>query len=292
MRISKLILTILVIVTFSSCSTREDGGQMIGIVKSSISDQEELGLFYFSRIQYYGEHLPYHFHHKLIDDAKWLQKMVDSACTEVYSMSDSEIEKGEGRKCVLKIRTKILKGDSTDSLSAGLESEFHQIAKRQTNQNDSLERLILKSECLRIRNGIFKGLASANGSMCDFGFGFKGLAPTQFDTIQLDAATTYHLTTTLLNESVSPSEDITVEVQDEGVDHQFFYTVEGGLDMIIEYDDTDANGNPVGIHNIVTTGVGGEGVFTVILKHQPGIKDGNITTGDTDVEVDFETKVN
>ncbi len=182
MRISKLILTILVIVTFSSCSTREDGGQMIGIVKSSISDQEELGLFYFSRIQYYGEHLPYHFHHKLIDDAKWLQKMVDSACTEVYSMSDSEIEKGEGRKCVLKIRTKILKGDSTDSLSAGLESEFHQIAKRQTNQNDSLERLILKSECLRIRNGIFKGLASANGSMCDFGFGFKGLAPTQFDT--------------------------------------------------------------------------------------------------------------
>lgn len=119
-----------------------------------------------------------------------------------------------------------------------------------------------------------------------------GNAPTQFDTIQLDAATTYHLTTTLLNESVSPSEDITVEVQDEGVDHQFFYTVDGGLDLIIEYDDTDANGNPIGIHNIVTTGVGGAGAFTVILKHQPGIKDGNITTGDTDVEVDFETKVN
>ncbi len=119
-----------------------------------------------------------------------------------------------------------------------------------------------------------------------------GNAPTQFDTIQLDAATMYNLTVTLLNESVSPSEDITLEVEDEGVDHQFFFTVDGGLDLTVDYDDTDANGNPIGIQNTVTTGVGGEGIFTVILKHQPGIKDGNITTGDTDVEVAFETHVN
>ena len=33
------------------------------------------------------------------------------------------------------------------------------------------------------------------------------------------------------------------------------------------------------------------GTTTVTLKHQPDIKDGNILTGDTDVEVIFVTEV-
>ena len=62
-----------------------------------------------------------------------------------------------------------------------------------------------------------------------------GAAPTQFDTIRLTAASDYTLTTTLLNESISPAEDITVEVAEEGVDHQFFYTVSAGLNLTIFY---------------------------------------------------------
>ncbi len=133
------------------------------------------------------------------------------------------------------------------------------------------------------------------GDISTFSFrdidGPGGTAPTQFDTIRLTADSDFTLTTTLLNESVSPAEDITVEVAEEGVDHQFFYTVSAGLNLTIAYNDTDANGNPVGIINIAATEGASTGTITVVLKHQPDIKDGNSATGDTDVEVVFVVEI-
>jgi len=118
-----------------------------------------------------------------------------------------------------------------------------------------------------------------------------GALPGQFDTIRLAADSEYNLTTSLLNESVSPAEDITAEVEAEGVDHQFFYTISAGLNITITYNDIDANGNPIGIINSSSTTGVSSGFVTVILKHQPDIKDGNITTGDTDVEVMFVAEI-
>lgn len=117
-----------------------------------------------------------------------------------------------------------------------------------------------------------------------------GASPTTFDTIRLAAGSEFHVHTYLLNESVSPAEDISVEVEEEGADHQMFYTV-SGADISFVYEDTDANGDPIGLHMMATTGVSGNGTVTVTLKHQPGIKDGNIVTGETDVEVTFITEI-
>lgn len=118
-----------------------------------------------------------------------------------------------------------------------------------------------------------------------------GNAPTQFDTILLDNNSNWDLVVTLLDESESPAENITTEVEAEGDEHQFFFTVSAGLNFIINYNDADVNGDPIGIVNIANTGNASMGNVTIILKHQPGTKDGNITTGDTDVEVTFETEI-
>lgn len=120
--------------------------------------------------------------------------------------------------------------------------------------------------------------------------GAGGNAPTEFDTLRLIAGTEYHVHVYLLNESVSPAEDITVEVEEEAVDHQMFYEVDGA-DITFTYEDTDANGLPIGLHMMAVSGVAGDGTVTVTLKHQPGIKDGNITTGEADVEITFVAEV-
>lgn len=48
----------------------------------------------------------------------------------------------------------------------------------------------------------------------------------------LSVATTYSGSVRLLNETVTPAENITDEVSAEGTEHQFFYTMGGGLNLI------------------------------------------------------------
>ena len=118
-----------------------------------------------------------------------------------------------------------------------------------------------------------------------------GNPPTKFDEITLKPNTVYNTSIVLLNESVNPTEDITEEIEEEAEDHQFFYTPTAGLNVTVAYDDTDDNNLPVGLKTKFTTGAASAGKVKVTLKHQPGIKNNNIATGDTDVEIDFTTKV-
>jgi len=113
-----------------------------------------------------------------------------------------------------------------------------------------------------------------------------GNDPETFDTIRLLPGKVYAVAVTLLNESVTPADDITIEVLEEGVDHQVFYTVTDAA-ISFTYADTDDNGNPLGLMMTAETGAVSTGTVTITLKHQPGTKDGNITTGETDVEVSF-----
>lgn len=53
----------------------------------------------------------------------------------------------------------------------------------------------------------------------------------------------------------------------------------------------DVNGYPIGLLNSVMTNAAGTGTLNVVLKHQPGIKDGSSTTGETDVELLFQLEV-
>lgn len=113
----------------------------------------------------------------------------------------------------------------------------------------------------------------------------------------LAANTTYTGTMELLNESEDPVEDITEEIEEEDEEHQFFFSSSIG-DVVIDYSDTDADNNPIGLTTAVTTGNAGSGTLTVILRHKPdknaaGVKEGMIANagGETDIEVDFSITV-
>ena len=113
----------------------------------------------------------------------------------------------------------------------------------------------------------------------------------------LAANTTYSGALELLNESESPAEDITEEIEEEDEEHQFFFsTTVSELD--IAYADMDSNGDPIGLATTVTTGTANSGTLTIILRHEPdkggaGVSDGDITNagGETDIEVTFDVVV-
>jgi len=113
----------------------------------------------------------------------------------------------------------------------------------------------------------------------------------------LKANTVYNSTIELLNESETPTEDITEEVLEEALDHQFFFrsSVSG---VSFEYDDQDSDGNPLGVKAKISTGDAGSGNITVTLRHEPvktaaNVSDGDITNaeGETDIEVTFPIDV-
>ena len=109
--------------------------------------------------------------------------------------------------------------------------------------------------------------------------------------------TTYTGDLELLNETETPAEDITEEIEEEDADHQFFFTTTvAGLS--VAYADMDDDGNPVGLESTVTTMASGSGEMTIILRHEPnksgaGVAGGNITNagGETDIEVTFNVDV-
>jgi hypothetical protein len=122
--------------------------------------------------------------------------------------------------------------------------------------------------------------------------GDGGTAPVIVGEI-LAASTTYTGVLTILNESVSPVENITEEIEAEDEEHQFFFTttVSGAF---ITYSDTDGDGNPIGLATTLTTGAAGSGSLTITLRHEPiksalNVAEGDITNagGETDIEVSF-----
>lgn len=139
----------------------------------------------------------------------------------------------------------------------------------------------------------FTDTSNANNT---FTYGFRdpdgdgGAAPTQFDEIVLEANKTYNATLQVLDES-NPAEveDITIEILAEDDEHLFCYTVSGADLELIR---TDSDGTfPIGVATRWRAGAAGSGTVRVTLKHQPGVKDGSCTPGDTDIELDFVVKI-
>ncbi len=122
--------------------------------------------------------------------------------------------------------------------------------------------------------------------------GDGGQAPVVV-TGNLAANTMYNGVIQLRNESVSPVDDITIEVEEEAEEHQFFY-IFSDVNATSAYADVDAENNPIGIRTSLTAGDPGEGLMTILLRHLPdkfadGVREGDVSNagGETDIEVSF-----
>ena len=120
--------------------------------------------------------------------------------------------------------------------------------------------------------------------------GDGGNGPVQFDTVRLASNTTYYAEILLLDETKTPVDTISNEVLEEAVDHMFFFQHTGSV-ITTSYNDIDSNGLPVGLSTIWRTGTVSSGTSQVILKHQPGSKDGTQGPGETDVDVTFVSEI-
>ena len=123
-----------------------------------------------------------------------------------------------------------------------------------------------------------------------------GTAPTQ-DSIILVPNKKYIVTVQLLNKTLTPVEDITLEVAEEPEAHRFYYIANGGNISVFDLNG-DPDGNPLGITSTWTTGAAATGSMTVVLRHYPGNPPDkasadpvNSTKSSTDVEVTFGTAV-
>ncbi len=119
------------------------------------------------------------------------------------------------------------------------------------------------------------------------------------DEIKLQSGTSYTLTFDIMNNLETPGEDIGDEIAEEDDEHQLFFawtegafsnpSGNGNIDNAsdpVNYNDSDGNGNPVGLNTSWTTGSASTGTFTVQLQHQPDVK--TATSGSTDGDTDFE----
>jgi hypothetical protein len=136
-----------------------------------------------------------------------------------------------------------------------------------------------------------------SGSAVPLIFEFKdldgegGAAPVKFDDIVLQKNIPYICEVTVLNESVSPADDITKEIKAEANDHQFYYVPSNPSLLSVSNYDTDTQGLPLGLSSFWVTGINpGSGTVKIVLKHKPGTKAANdiITKGETDIELDFK----
>lgn len=109
----------------------------------------------------------------------------------------------------------------------------------------------------------------------------------------LAANTTYTGSIAFLNETETPAENITTEVEEEDDEHQVFFTPGAALNLTTSNFNLDGNGNILGTTFEVTTGAASAGSYTVTLRHEPtkpntGLADAG---GETDIEATFQVTV-
>ena len=136
----------------------------------------------------------------------------------------------------------------------------------------------------------------------------EGVGNPTIEDISLAANTAYEMSVTLRNTLEDPVENVTEEIAEEDDEHQFFFAFtadifsdpmgDGNIDNAsdpLNYNDEDANGNPVGLSTNWTTGAAtsSAGTFQVVLKHQPDLKTAtsDATVGGTDIDITFNINI-
>lgn len=116
--------------------------------------------------------------------------------------------------------------------------------------------------------------------------GIGGNNPTQIDTIQLTANKTYRVSAMLYSKHEDHEDNLTAEILEEKNDHLFVYKNISG-NVTVQITDKDDNNLLIGLETKWATGGSSSGSVNIVLRHQPGVKDGTETPGDTDVDIVF-----
>ncbi|MEP2935538.1 MAG: type 1 periplasmic binding fold superfamily protein [Gilvibacter sp.] len=119
--------------------------------------------------------------------------------------------------------------------------------------------------------------------------------PVTAQTGDFVADTDYTGLVSFTNVTETPAEDITEEVIAEAEEHQVFYISSGSLNLTTSYNDTDSDGNPLGVMTTVMTGAASSGTLNIVLRHEPNKpNDGTLgdAGGETDVSVTFDIDIN
>jgi hypothetical protein len=136
------------------------------------------------------------------------------------------------------------------------------------------------------------------------GIGAQPIEPDQ--AISLTRNKTYTLSIRLLNglqDPTDPEYNVHDEVEEEGAEHMFFFSWNGGFASpsgngnidnradAVNYLDEDKNGLPLGLSTRWTTTdvATADKKLRLVLKHQPDLKTATstATTGETDLDIEF-----
>jgi len=103
----------------------------------------------------------------------------------------------------------------------------------------------------------------------------------------LTANTIYSGEIELLNQTVSPAENITLEIKEEAHEHQFFFAKSDALNTSFAYADTEADYisgsdsvDPVGIAFTLSTAEASSGTISITLIHEPSKDASGVASGD------------
>ena len=114
-----------------------------------------------------------------------------------------------------------------------------------------------------------------------------------FETNNLATGVTYSGSIVLLNEAEEEVEDITEEVEEENLEHQFFYTIGNGLDVTTSGENLDDENNILGTTFTLTAGAVSSGELTFTLIHEPTKPNEGLESagGEEDISVIFDISV-
>lgn len=120
--------------------------------------------------------------------------------------------------------------------------------------------------------------------------GIGGNPPTVIDTVRLLAGNVYKVNILVYTTHGSHVENITASILENSAEHLFvFKNISANVTVAIT--DKDANNLPVGLESLWTAGAVSGGSINIVLRHQPGAKDGTETPGDTDIDITYPVRV-
>jgi|GEM_PF-3349359 hypothetical protein len=115
--------------------------------------------------------------------------------------------------------------------------------------------------------------------------------PSYVDTIRLQAKASYAIQVILLNEAHNPVQDMTDTIIARADNHLMVYNIDPTPLFSLQIQDKDSKGLPLGLMSTWATTDTTNGWLRMILRQQPGNKNGTETPGITDFEADFPVTV-